>query len=337
MPSLRPVVVAVAFLTVAVLGACRSETAEESAPERDPAVVTVGSFTFSESRTLAEIYAQLLAARGFRVERALDLASREVAEPALEQGAIDLLPEYLGTALAFVEGPSGPLSGTEGATGPPGGTPGASGSPPLGRDAGPSGSLSRMEAHQRLRQALAARGVTVLSPAAAENKNGFVVTQATAQRLGVRTISDLRPVAGQLTIGGPPECPSRRFCLQGLRDVYGLEFRRFQPLDVSGPATVAALEGGEIDVAMLFTSDGNVGRADFVLLEDDRRLQPPENVVPVVRTDVTERHPTLAGIVEQATALLKAEDLVALNRRVDLDRLSPADAAAEWLRMHGLL
>lgn len=304
--------VAVVVVALAALAACGSET-EEPAARPDPSAVTVASFTFSESRTLAEIYAQLLAARGFRVERALDLASREVAEPALEQGAIDLLPEYLGTALAFVEGASGPLRGTEGAR--------------LGGD----------DTYERLRRAFAARGVTVLAPAAAENKNGFVVTQATAQRLGLRTISDLRPVAGQLTIGGPPECPSRRFCLQGLRDTYGLEFRRFQPLDVSGPGTVAALEGGEIDVAMLFTSDGNIGRADFVLLEDDRRLQPPENVVPVVRTDVTQRHPTLAGIVDQATAQLKAEDLVALNRRVDLDRLSPADAADEWLRAHGLV
>lgn len=313
MLSIRPVVVAVALLAGAALVSCGSGSTDEPAGRRDPEAVTVGSFTFTESRTLAEIYAQLLAARGFRVERALDLASREVAEPALEQGAIDLLPEYLGTALAFVEGASGPLSGTEGAR--------------LGGD----------DTYERLRRTFAARGVTVLSPAAAENKNGFVVTQATAQRLGLRTISDLRPVAGQLTIGGPPECPSRRFCLQGLRDTYGLEFRRFQPLDVSGPATVAALEGGEIDVAMLFTSDGNIGRADFVLLEDDRRLQPPENVVPVVRTDVIQRHPTLAGIVDQATAQLKADDLVALNRRVDLDRLSPADAAAEWLRAHGLV
>ncbi len=304
MPSLRSVWVLAAALTLATLPACRSQTDVTASPP-DPDVVTVGSFTFSESRTLAEIYAQLLASRGYRVERALDLASREVAEPALEQGAIDLLPEYLGTALAFLEGPSG--------------------------------ASSREETHQRLRQAFAARGVTVLADAAAENKNGFVVTQSTAQRLGLRRISDLRAVAGQLVLGGPPECPSRRFCLQGLRDTYGIEFRRFVALDVSGPTTVAALEGGEIDVAMLFTSDGNLGRADFVLLEDDRGLQPPENVVPVVRTDVVERHPELAGIVDQATARLEAEDLVALNRRVDLDRLSPAEAATEWLRANGLV
>jgi len=306
MPSLRPVCVVAVALTLAVLPACRSETDVPAAPP-DPDAVTVGSFTFSESRTLAEIYGQLLESRGIRVERAFDLASREVAEPALEQGAIDLLPEYLGTALAFLEGQSGgPVPDREGA-------------------------------HERLRQRFAARGVTVLADAAAENKNGFVVSQGTAQRLGLRRISDLRPVAGQLALGGPPECPARRFCLQGLRDTYGLEFRRFVALDVSGPATVAALEGGEIDVAMLFTSDGHLGRADFVLLEDDRGLQPPENVVPVVRTEVTERHPALAGIVDQATAQLRAEDLVALNRRVDLDRVTPAEAAAEWLRSHGLV
>ena len=302
----RLATVAVAVVALVALPACRSQSeAPVAAP--DPDAVTVGSFTFSESRTLAEIYAQLLASRGFRVDRALDLASREVAEPALEQGAVDLLPEYLGTALAFVEG--------------------GSAGPPPGRD----------EAYDRLRRAFAARGVTVLAAAAAENKNGFVVTRATADRLGLRTVSDLRPVAGQLVLGGPPECPSRRFCLEGLRSTYGLEFRRFEALDVSGPATVAALEGGEVDVAMLFTSDGNLGRGDFVLLADDRGLQPPENVVPVVRTEVADRHPTMAGVVDQATAQLRGEDLVALNRRVDLDRLSPADAAGEWLRTHGLV
>lgn len=306
MPSVRPLWVLAAALALAALPACRSES-EVPVARPDPAAVTVGSFSFSESRILAEIYAQLLAARGLRVDRALDLASREVAEPALEQGAVDLLPEYLGTALAFLEGPGG-------------------GQVPPGEDA-----------HQRLGRAFAARGVTVLAPAAAENKNGFVVTRSTADRLRLRAISDLGPVAAQLVLGGPPECPARRFCLEGLRQTYGLEFLRFRPLDVSGPATVAALEGGEVDVAMLFTSNGNLGRDDFVLLEDDRSLQPPENVVPVVRTDVIQRHPSLAGIVEQATAQLRAEDLVALNRRVDLDRLSPADAAGEWLRAHGLV
>lgn len=276
-------------------------------PARDPAVVTVGSFTFSESRTLAEIYAQLLSANGFRVERALDLASREVAEPALEQGVIDLLPEYLGTALAFVEG---------GTSGP---------------------SPARQEAYQRLQTAFAARGVRVLAAAEAENKNGFVVTRATAARHGLRKVSDLAPVAAELVFGGPPECPARPFCLEGLKATYGLEFRRFSPLDVSGPVTVAALEGGEVDVGMLFTSDGNLGRDDFVLLEDDRGLQPPENVVPVVRAEVVERHPSLPAVMDRATAELRTQDLVALNRRVDIDRLSPAAAAEEWLRAHGLL
>ncbi len=90
-------------------------------------------------------------------------------------------------------------------------------------------------------------------------------------------------------------------------------------------------------MGMLFTSDGNLGRDDFVLLQDDRGLQPPENVVPVVRAEVLDRHPSLAGIVDRATAELHSPDLVALNRRVDIDRLSPAAAADEWLRAHGLL
>ena len=268
-----------------------------------PGAVTVASFGFSESRTLAEIYAQALEARGLTVRRAFDLASREIVEPALEQGRVDVVPEYLGTALRFlgVEGP-------------------------------------RTNPHRALAEELSTRGVTVLDLAPAENKNGIVMTQTTARRLGARTISDLVPIGRNLVFGGPPECPERPLCLPGLTSVYGLRFKEFRPLDTGGPATVAALEGGEVDVGLLFTTDGHLATGQFVLLTDDRGLQPAENIVPVVRRQVVEEHgPAVVETLNRVSRELFTEDLTELNRRVDIDRAPTERVAEDWLRQHGLI
>jgi osmoprotectant transport system substrate-binding protein len=265
--------------------------------------VTVGSFGFSESQTLGEIYSQALEARGIPVRRAFALASREIVEPALEQGKIDVVAEYVGTASRFL--------GVE---------------------------LSAGDARQALAEAFAPRGVTVLNAAPAENQNGIVLLEATAQRLGAHRISDLIPVAPTLVFGGPPECPERPLCLRGLSSVYGLSFKQFRPLDAGGPATVAALEGGEVDVGLLFTTDGHLAGGEFRLLADDRALQPPENIVPVVRTAVVERHGSvLVDALNRVSQELYSEDLTALNRRVDIDRVPAPQVAKDWLREHGLV
>ena len=98
-------------------------------------------------------------------------------------------------------------------------------------------------------------------------------------------------IASQLVLGGPPECPEREPCLLGLQSTYGLTFKEFKPLDVGGPLTVAALEGGSIDVGLLFTSDPSIASKGFVLLEDDKQLQTSDNIAPVVRDEVLTAHP----------------------------------------------
>jgi osmoprotectant transport system substrate-binding protein len=290
-----------------VAAACGSDPPSRSASP-DPDAITVASFSFSESRTLAEIYAQVLQRNGYPVRRALDLASREVVEPALEQGVVDLAPEYLGTILAFVD-------------------PGSSGT-----------RLDQTAAHARLRAVLGRKGLDALSPAPGRNQNGLAVTRKTARRHQLAKVSELAPVAGSLVLGGPPECPERPFCLPGFTSTYGLRFKEFRPLDSGGPRTVAALEGEEIGVGVLFTTDGTLGGPDpeLVLLEDDRQLQPAENVVPVVRRAVVRRHgAAFVGLVDRVSAQLETADLIELNRRVDIDGITPARAASEWLRGHG--
>ena len=247
------------LVSAAVFGACAGD--KPAAPPVGG--VTVAAFGFTESRILAELYGQALEAKGIPVRRALDLASREVVEPALEQGAVDLVPEYSGTALEFLNRAAGQATADPAAT------------------------------YGLLRAAFSTRGVTTLDPAPAQNQNALAVSETTAQHFRLATVSDLRPYAHDMVLGGPPECPERQFCLAGLTAVYGLSFRAVRALDAGGPLTIGALEGDEIDVGIMFTTSPAIAASRLVLLADDRGLQPAENVVPVVQRGAgTPRRPT---------------------------------------------
>lgn len=132
------------------------------------------------------------------------------------------------------------------------------------------------------------------------------------------------------------ECPRRPLCLQGLESTYGLRFKGFVALDTSGPLTAAALADGTVDVALVFTTDGQIAQNDFVLLEDDLGLQPAENVTPVVRTDTVRRFgPQLVDVLNAVSAELTDQALRALNAQVGFQNIEPADAARAWLVAHG--
>jgi osmoprotectant transport system substrate-binding protein len=301
-----PVLVVTALALVSLLVTGCSPDVDSSPPPEDPRrpTITVTSFDFPESVTLAELYGHALRLHGYPVEVVPRLGPREIVEPALEQGRVDFVPGYLGSGVNFLS------EQTRVAT-----------------------ADSRVT-HALLKRALAARGVTALNYAPAQDRNGFVVTGDTARRRGLRYLSDLLPIAGQLTLGGPPECPERLLCLRGLRDVYGLHFKRFEP-QPSRATTADALEAGEIDVGMLETTDGNLAGRDLRQLEDDRELQPAENVVPLVRDEIVAAYgPALVAVVDAVTAQLTTSDLVLMNSRVQVDGAEPSAVAAEWLRNH---
>jgi osmoprotectant transport system substrate-binding protein len=275
----------------------------EAAEERG--AITIGSADFDENVIVAAMYAAVLEEEGYDVERRFSFGNREAYFAALEGGELDLVPEYIGTAVEFLTGGAGEATGDVGAT------------------------------TDRLRELVEEEGLEVLEPADAQNANGFVVTRETADELGLSSLSDLEPVAGDLVLGGPPECPERPLCALGLRDVYGIEFGDFQPLDVGGPVTVQALDAGDIDVALLFTTDESIRINDWVLLEDDQELQPAENLAPVVRSDVADD--TLRDRLNAISAELTTDELTELNRRVRFDGEDPEDVAEDWLREKGLL
>jgi osmoprotectant transport system substrate-binding protein len=295
------------LLLVALLAA-GCQRGQSPPPPEDPRRPTIqlASFDFPESEILGELYGQALRQHGFPVELVVQLGAREVVAPALEQGKVDMVPEYLGSALNFLNDRDRVATADAGLT------------------------------HARLEQAFAPRGVSVLAFAPAQDRNGFVVTGDLARRNGLEEISDLVPMAGRLAFGGPPECPQRPLCLKGLQDLYGLRFARFEAMP-SRAVTAAALDSGEIDVGMIETTDPNLIEADLVQLADDRNLQPADNVVPVVRREVLDAYgPPMVTLLNAVSAKLTTAELTKLNRQVAEGRPA-ADAVAAWLRAHTII
>ncbi len=294
----------------AALAACTSSDGHILPAAAKPAspVMTVGSFDFPESVLLAEIYGQALAANKFPVRILPDLGTREVVDPALVGGLLQLVPEYAGSALEFFS---------------------------LGRLAATSNAAATARA---LAKSVAARGLGAARPAPAQDANAIVVTAATAARYGLRSIADLAKVAPRLLFGGPPECPGRPHCLPGLRHVYGVHFKGFTPLDAGGPLTLQALEAGYIGAALLFTTDPSIPARHLVALADNRGLQPAENITPLLRRDVITRYGTrLLAVLNSVSAMLDTGTLRALDARVELAGQSPRQVAGGWLRAHGLI
>lgn len=301
-------VIYVAVLLLATGASCGGGAEADGNDPVSANAIVVGSFDFSESVLLAEIYATALEENGFPVAREFGLGSREIVQPALEQDRIDLVPEYLGAAVTFV---------TLGET---------------------TATASSDDMHALLEEELEEKGIVVLDYARAQDQNGFVVTEDTATRYNLIRLSDLKPFAPELDFGGPPECADRSTCLLGLESVYDLHFREFEPLDVGGPETVAALEGAEVDVALLFTTDPIIEEKDLVLLEDDKKLQPAENVVPFMRQEAIDRHgDDVVETIDAVTHELTTERLRHLNERMTLSGQRPRSVATDWLRSRGVI
>jgi len=306
--AVPPLLALVAALVLALAGCDRSEPPPPLPQDPSRPTIRLASFDFPESELLGQVYGQALSQHGFPVEQVVQLGSREVVAPALEQGKVDMAPEYLGSALNYLN------------------------------DRDRVATADPRQTHARLEQAFAPRGVSVLAFAPAVDRNGFVVSGDLARRHHLERLSDLAPLAPKLVLGGPPECPQRPLCLKGLQEVYKLRFSRFESMP-SRAVTAAALETGEIGVGMIDTTDPSLLRpgADLVQLIDDRRLQPADNVVPVLRRKLLDAYgPGLINLVNSVSAQLTTVELTRLNRQV-ADGRPAADAADAWLRAHTII
>jgi len=296
---------AVAACLALLLAACGGDDALEGGTQpNEQSSVTVGSTNFSEQLILAQMYAAVLKKAGVDVTVRPNLGAREVVFPALEKGEIDLLPEYNGAVLSF-----------------------------LNPDATQT---TADEVNTALTPLLDGKGLVALQQSPAEDKDGLAVTQETADKYGLAKVSDLKGKAGQLVIGGPPELETRPAGIPGLKKVYGIEdFKEFKALDAGGPLTVSALKKGDIDVGRVFTTQGVIAEEGWVLLEEDKPLQPAQNVVPIGRKDAMSDQVTQA--LNALSAKITTEELTKLNKLVDVDKQDPEKVANDWLTQQGLL
>lgn len=266
--------------------------------------ITVAAVTFAENQIVAEMYALVLEREGIEVDRRFNFSDRESMLPELESGAVDIVPEYLASLLTSLEPGSDPSSDAE-------------------------------QNLSALQTPLETIGATTLEPSSADDTNAIVVAGQTAEKYDLATVSDLEPHAPKLVFGGPPECPQRQFCLKGLEDVYGLEFKEFKALDAGGSLTVAALTSGEIDVALLFSTSGVIAERGWVLLEDDEGLQAAENITPVIRHDA--HTDEIEAALTEVSAALTTEKMTELNAMVEVEGQDFRKVAINFLRDEGLI
>lgn len=286
------------------LAACSDDGgADEASDVPDGPTVEVASFNFPESEILAEVYAQAMEDVGYPVGRSLNLGARDLIYPDLLGGDITFVPEYLGSALLtwFEE------------------------DAPEDVDAGVDA----------LNTAFADDGVQVLEPAPAENANTFVVTSEFAETNDVTSVSDLAD-AGELTFAGPPECEERATCYAGLTDTYGLDNVEFVSVQEAS-ARLAALEEGEYDVILLFSTDAPLAGDALTALEDDQDIIPPENIVPVLREEAVDAYgEDLTGLIDGITAEITTDVLQQMNADAS-EGESAAGIAEAFLQEIGVL
>jgi osmoprotectant transport system substrate-binding protein len=260
---------------------------------------------FAEAKTLTEVYAQFLEAKGFDVEVQPASGFRDQVYPGLENDDLDIIIDYTGSAARFLDPEATPSADSD-------------------------------ETYDALTGVLEDADLVAYDYSPAEDANALVALKSWAEDNDVTTISDLADV-GSIKLGGAEDCRERADCLVGYQDVYGLEFSDFVAITY-GPPLTEALEAGEVQVAQYQTTAPQLASGDFVELEDDMGLLSADNIVPVLRLDLADEYgDALADAINELSALITTEDLIAWNVATDIDKDEPADVATAWLEEKGLI
>ncbi len=296
---IRPALVGLP-LAALILTACGgSDPYDEGGEDTAPGSVVIGSADFPESTLLAEIYGRAMEAEGVDVTYQLNIGSREVYYSQIEAGNLSVFPEYNGAILAYLDAEA------------------------------PTGSSE--ETNERVVEALP-EGLEILDSSSAENKDSVTVTRETADEHDLDSLEDLAAVAGELTLGGPPEFETRQQGVVGLEEVYGVEFGEFRSLEVA--LLTQALLADDIQAANLFTTDPQIAVEDFVVLEDPENLFGAQNITPLINAEQVDD--TARAALNAVSAALTTEALTELNERVVVQNENAADVAREWLEQEGL-
>ncbi|MER8024172.1 ABC transporter substrate-binding protein [Glutamicibacter protophormiae] len=257
--------------------------------------VVVGSQAYYSNEIIAEIYAQALEKAGFTVERQFNIGQRDAYMPQLENGSIDIMPEYTGNLLQYFE-PDTTARATD-------------------------------DVYDELGKALP-DSLAVLDQAQASDQDSYTVTEKFAKDNGLASIEDLAKVSEKLTLGGPPELAERPYGPKGLSKIYGID----AAFSATGDTTVEDLVAGTVNVGNVFTADPRIKTENLVVLKDPKALFLASNVVPVVEADMSD---DLAAVLNPISAKLSAEALIDLNVQSTVDQKSAKDIASAWLGSNG--
>ena len=302
-------VAAVACLAVSVAAcsssgsstASSSSSANPLAPKATGAVV-VGSANFPEDELLAQIYVDALQGKGVKVTPKFNIGAREVYYPEIEKGAVTIIPEYNGALLTTSVDPTSTAASTE-------------------------------EVNAALKAKLPS-SLEILNSSSAQDKDSITVTQATATKDHLTSISDLSPYAKDFIIGGPPEFKTRADGLIGLQKIYGLTFKSFSPLDESGPITIAALSSGKVQAADVFTTTPQIITDHFVSLSDPKNMFAAQNITPLVYKSGV--NSTIVSTLNAVSAALTTNALLQMNKALTINHASYTAVASGFLSQEGL-
>jgi glycine betaine/choline ABC-type transport system substrate-binding protein len=278
-----------------------------SNPKNGKVTITVGSKNFTEEFILGEIYAQALQAAGYDVKKQLNLGDSNIAVKALKDGQISGYPDYTAQVLEQFFG--------------------------LSLNQIPKSAQAQ---YQKAKSEFEKQGLTAFPPTPFADANALGTLKTTADKLGLKTISDLKGKSQNLTLYGSPECQQRLDCLVGLEQGYGLKFKQFKPVDIGLRYTV--LDKGQADLSILFTSDAQltVNKNKYVLLKDDKKIFPAGNLIFITTQDeVKKAGPDYAKTIEQVQSGLTLPVMRELNARVDIDKQTPANVAKQYLKESG--
>jgi osmoprotectant transport system substrate-binding protein len=303
---------AVLLVTAACGGDSLEDSGSDTGGSADKGSAVVGGQDFTESQVLASIYQQLLENEGYSVQTKL-VTTRDVYLPELSNGNVDIVPDYLAGITDFLNteknGPDAPLVSSN----------------------DPDATLAALEPLAE------EKGIAILPPSEATDQNAFFVTQEFADENALVTLSDLAALGQPIKLGAPPDCEGRADCEGGLTDVYGLEISEIVPLDFGSSQVKDAVKNGEVDLGETGTTDGSLADLGLVLLEDDKGIQPAQNLTPAVNAEFLADNPDLEAVFNELSAALTTEDLASMNLKVDLERQKPEDVAKQFLEDKGLL
>src|SRR5437667_2200035 len=292
-----------------IVSACSTGGGSSPSASANKPKVTVGSADFYESALVGEIYAQALEAKGFTVDRKLNLGKRALTNAALTSGQLNLMPEYIGSEARELKA-------------------NATGDPQATFDA--------------LKAALDPLGLTALQYAPGADQNGFAVRKETADKFSLKTLTDAGKVATQLKWGLPPECKTNPSCGNALKRAYGVDINAsgFQWVKLAPCSAVmaGALSTAKIDVAELCTTQPDIARFNFVLLQDDKQSQSADNMAPVLRKDLAAAGGSaLTDTLNAVSAKLTTEALTQMGVKVDVNKERLADVAKQFLTDNSLI